>query len=292
MTEDAASVQTTETPEAPTDLGFLHEKSHLSFSQLSTYSGCGEKYRLSYIERVPRRPQGPFIAGIAVHEAIATSEDEGWWEDEANADGPTKPIVAEFLERFDDGVAKAGGRAEVRWGGRGGSEDVEWWHHHGELMMRRYANIRRSWAGEGWGSIGTEYRVVVTLPGLDRPVIGYLDKFLMHEGGEPLIVDWKTGKVGGADPLQFATYAEMIAQARGIEVRRAVAVYLRAATMEQGVQEVSGFAALRERVGGEFATLAKAIEADLFTVNPQSYCSSCSVNAHCWYWQAKEGAEG
>lgn len=264
----------------------------LSYSQLNVFQDCGEKYRLSYVEKVPREPQGAFLGGIAVHDAIATSEAEGWWSDEDAASGPEAPIVAAFLEKFRRSVEEAGGPEAVRWGGRGGGENQPWWEKQGEFMLRRYGATRRAMDEAGWGPIegGVEMRVLDEIGG--TPVVGYLDKFLMHEMGEPAIVDYKTGRVGNASPTQFATYALLLERSRGIVVRRGIGIFLRAQEAAKRVQPVE-FAGLVERMDELFAGLVEDIQAERFRVNPHAYCSSCSVRAHCWYWRAtsREGDE-
>ena len=70
--------------------------SALSWSQLSTWADCGEKWRLSKLERVPEIPQGALIAGREIHAAIAQAEPESMWQRE-DARDPDGPIAARFL---------------------------------------------------------------------------------------------------------------------------------------------------------------------------------------------------
>ena len=267
-------------------------RTHLSFSQLQTYQSCGKKYELSYVQRVEREPQGAFLGGTAIHRAIQEAEGYGWWLDDANVSGPTAPMVARFLEILETKVAEAGGPGAIRWGGRGQGEDLAWWRKQGEFMCRRYVATRQAMEASGWAPIthGVEMRVEATFDEVGEPIVGYLDKFLMHEEGEPLIVDYKSGKIGGAEPMQFATYAALVKATRGIDVERGVAVYLRAPDAGRRVAPMR-FADLTERMPRTFSVLARGIDAGLFEPNPSAFCKSCSVRAHCWYWQATEGKE-
>jgi CRISPR/Cas system-associated exonuclease Cas4 (RecB family) len=285
LQSDPASPET-----SPANLDFIKEHRHLSFSQLSTYSSCGEKYRLRYVERVPARPQGAFLGGRAVHEAIADSEAERWWKDEANFGSPDAPAVARFREVFDREVGGAG--EDVRWGGRNQGEDYPWWVKNGEFMLRRYRATRAAMDESGWDVVegGVEMRVITELPGVAVPVLGYLDKFLMHDAGDSVVVDYSTGRVGGKDALQFATYARLVEKARGFLPQRGVAIYLRAPEAAKRVQDVP-FLPLVEHVDESYATLVRGIEAGVFVPNPSSFCSSCAVNSACWYYQGSRPPE-
>jgi hypothetical protein len=108
----------------------LVEEPHLSWSQLQTLADCGEKFRLSYVVDVPRAPQGPLIAGRAIHAAIEWAERsqrefDGWCPiqdlthgtDQERADFLAS-LKGEFEAIFDDDVADEGGADVIRWGGR------------------------------------------------------------------------------------------------------------------------------------------------------------------------------
>ena len=279
-----------------------HDEPHLSFSQLQTYLDCGVKFKLSYIDKVPREPQGALIGGSLIHRIIELSEREEWWFDDANfmseyvdpegnVDAPGVAIRA-FLKGFDSDIAEAGGVDAIRWGGRGQGEDYAWWRKQGEFMLRRYQQTRMTMFNSGWETIpgGTEQRVEAHLPGVSTPVVGYLDKFMMHEAGEPVIVDWKTGRIGNADPRQFATYSRLKQEITGILVTRGIAVFLRAADAERRVGAVT-FAGLVDRMPQSYADLVRGIEAGIFAPRPSDFCKSCAVRASCWYWQATEGGK-
>ena len=284
---------------------------YLSFSKLNTYHDCGEKYRLSYIEKVPREAAGALIGGIAVHETIQLAEREDWWLAEDALESLATPMAVQFRKTFDEQAVRAAGTVRgrlieddpdtemdlinldaIKWGGRGQSEDYPWWMVNGPLMLQRYAATRRAMVAEGWGVVegGVEMKVIADLPGVPIPLIGYLDKFLMHEGGEPLIVDYKTGKVGNAEPFQFATYAAMIKATRGIDVTRGSAIFLRSASAESRVQPIE-FELLIPRMAERYANLAKMLAAGVYDPNPRAYCSGCGVRDYCWYWKGTQGEQ-
>lgn len=301
----------------------IEPRRNLSFSQLSTYQQCGLKYDLSYNQRAPREPSGAFLGGGSIHKTIERSEAEGWWLEAENFLASDSVGLAAWHRIFDVAVMEAGptlgeitgwderrealdrlegkeraaaidaGLAFVRWAGRGQGEDYPWWHKQGEFMLRRYQATRLAMLENEWSPIegGVEMRVVANLEGVPIPVVGYLDKFLMREFvdretgevGDSIIVDYKSGKVGNAEPLQFATYSTLLRIARGLDVRRGVAIYLRAPDAEKRVQAVE-FEGLLPNVEPLFAGLARGIEAGLYLPNPNAFCPGCSVRASCWYW--------
>jgi CRISPR/Cas system-associated exonuclease Cas4 (RecB family) len=293
--EDAPPGRETEGRENPEpasvrSLDFIQEKRHLSFSQLSTYSECGEKYRLRYVEGVPTKPSGALIGGKAVHETIEVAEREDWWKDEENFFPSDAPAIATYREILERHVEEA--TEEIRWGGRGQGEDYPWWIKNGEFMLRRYRATREAMDASGWGVVqgGVEMRVLADLPGVSVPVLGFLDKFLMHEGGETIIVDYSTGRVGGKNAFQFATYSRLLYLAREITCTRGVAIYLRAGDANKRVEAMQ-FEPLVDHMDETYANLYRGIEAELFIPNPSSFCSSCFVNQYCWSWMGSQGKE-
>src|SRR6266702_3360320 len=91
------------------------EEPHVSWSQLSTLADCGVKYELTYVQNVPRAPQGPLIAGRAIHAAIEWAESQP-----AELKMMSSPawVGARFIDLFEDDVNDEGGSDVIRWGGK------------------------------------------------------------------------------------------------------------------------------------------------------------------------------
>jgi len=53
---------------------------YISYSQYETYLSCGEKYRLTRIEKVAEQPAWYLEGGSAVHEATEAYDRELWKE--------------------------------------------------------------------------------------------------------------------------------------------------------------------------------------------------------------------
>lgn len=99
------------------------EEPHVSWSALQTLADCGVKYELTYVKQVPRAPQGPLIAGRAIHAAIEWAET---WEETVPHSAPgLEPIWnfpgqigSQFVDIFTDDVEDEGGADAIRWGGK------------------------------------------------------------------------------------------------------------------------------------------------------------------------------
>lgn len=263
---------------------------HLSWSRIQTWLQCGERYRLRYVEGVPASPHGALIGGSAVHATIARSEELRWWEhEEPWTDGgeATAHYLAELARRIEEA-------GEVRWGGRKtrefpNGEDRTWWERTGPMMLRRYAALRRDMDADGWGLVdgGAEMQVTVPLGDGVPPLLGYVDAFLAHRSGEPIVLDWKTGQVGGGDVMQLAIYAWLIGRGRGIEVDVGTFVYLRTPARDRQVQRVD----VRTIVPHvEEAVLAahRGIQVGAFVARPGPFCRTCPVREACWYGRTLE----
>lgn len=255
---------------------------YLSWSRLSTYNGCGERFRLSYIKDLPGEPSGAAIAGKAMHEAIRDAEASRSWDDPDDVS-----MRLAFLEYFTEAVEQAGGPDACRWGGRKDrdgrpNEDYLWWiHHASDLFCRRYAHVRRN--DEDWGiqpiDGGIEIEIGVTYKG--HHIVGYLDAVMVDSDGEAFIRDWKTGRQ--VDPFQLGIYCWMLANStRAITTATAQVGYLRGQDTQSMIRtyNVEPWAALAPRM---FDDLLGGVEAGLFPLRPGPMCAACSVRRFCAY---------
>ncbi len=268
---------------------------YLSFSRLSTWSNCGEQYRLRYIERVPTTPSGALIGGIAVHEAIERAEASRAWAEEGD---DWADLLGDFGAALDDEIERRGGEGAIRWGGRKtrefpGGEDASWWRSQGPAMLRRYAGVRQGDVAAGWSVLegGVERTIGAELPS-GMHVTGRIDAMVaVSEDGEPVIRDWTTGRPGGKSPVQAATYAWALERAGVVTTRRAQYVYLRATDRARLIQDLdlTGLVPLVERLYGD---VERAIAAELYPLRPGMFCASCDVAGFCDYGRAMASGEG
>jgi hypothetical protein len=277
---------------------------HLSWSRLQTYSDCGEKYRLTYVEKVPREPQGYWIGGGAIHDAIQWAESgdlvQEFLEGGALTESKSRQALEEwFLHRFDELLEEAGGRDAVRWAGRKtkefpDGEDDRWWHKSGPMMLRRFLEVRMADHESGvrlWDR-SVERSLVTELPS-GTTLSARVDVLLaVDTDGTPFIRDYKAGKPGGADPLQLVNYAWLIGEALGILPRRGEFCYLRAVDVKKRVREFDLGPWLEDvDVPATFAQLEQLVDSGIFLIQPSSYCVSCPVRRYCRYGRHLDGGE-
>lgn len=258
----------------------------ISFSRMSSWLSCGEKFRLSYIEAVPREPQGALIGGSAIHSTIEEGEREGVRD--------IRPLVEIFSRLFIEELQLVGGPEKVRWSGRTSKaypdrEDHRWWADNAPLMLQNYLDVRAEDDSEGVQikQDGIEVKVLTQLPS-GTPLLGYLDVFIVDADGEAIVRDWKSGKVGGINGLQLATYAWAWNQITGTLPVRGEYVYLRTADPAKRRQTVN-LSPLIPLVPRLFQMFEDGIKAGVFPINPSAFCSSCSVRVHCPYGSTLEG---
>lgn len=197
---------------------------HLSHSALTTYLQCGHKYYLSRVVKDTETPAWWFIGGNAVHTATEnfdrkypTTEllkSEGAWMFPAEGSNTNFFLDAfveeaawvEFNSGVDPSVWRAGGRASKQYPDK---EDSVWWLENGPLMVDAWVKWR---VGSGWEiaefsgqpsiEIGFDFMV-----NDEFAVQMYLDRLMVNEHGELVIVDLKSGSRTPSSPLQLAMYA-------------------------------------------------------------------------------------
>jgi hypothetical protein len=280
------------------------ERLRLSFSKLSGYSDCGEKYRLRFIEQVPTIRSGAAIAGQAVHEVIDAMVREGWFIDPAavEADGTLL-----FIEIFNAKLDEAGGTENVRWGGRKRQmrdennrvvkdahgkpvmvgEDYQWMCHNAPTWIKRAGAILRDDVMERGAEIAdvmTEIRVSCWL---DEPggvlVTGAIDHLMLlrNERDEYRIRDFKTGAFS-PDRMQLAAYSWMLMRGLNLEATYGEFAKLRGRTKDDWLvsYDLRPLLPVIERM---YHDAVVGIEAGHFQLKPSAFCASCDVRPACPY---------
>jgi RecB family exonuclease len=262
---------------------------YLSFSRLNTYNTCGNLFRLRYVDRVIQEPGGPLLGGSALHTALEVMERKGLWP----SDEGVEKVQKAFLDDFDAQLSEASDSPfPIRWGGRKSrdwpeGENADWWRGMGPLFVKRACLLRRADEAAGF-TVKPEGVEMEVLAPLDDQIMvkGYIDAFLMvTPDGEPMLRDWKSGKVGGNNPLQLATYAWALAELGISRPTVGQYVYLRAGEKSKGLATYD-LTAYLPMVAPMYQDLVKGIAAGVFPVQPGFLCGSCSVRHACTYGQA------
>lgn len=165
---------------------------YLSYSAVSSYEECPRRWYLRYAQKA--RPRGAwfFSMGSAVHECIEVYLKTG--------------DVPEFKDVFYKFVAeqmKADSDFE-NWMFAGSAQDP--------VVKERAVELGKTCVERAVKFLEDvtvweiEYRIKLTLPGCDIPVLAYIDILGEHRKHGPLIVDWKSGKNKPKNIFQLETY--------------------------------------------------------------------------------------
>lgn len=275
---------------------------YLSFSTMTQYLECGERFRLERVERVPRGQAWWFFGGNAFHKAtelldrgVIKSADDAWHE----------AWLEQMANVVDLNRVQAGGR-KTREFPRG--EDGVWWMTHGPLLVERYVRWRSERRLAGWSLAtvnsepGIEIPFRVEFDGV--PVQGVIDRLWMNGDGEHIVVDYKAGSKAPSNLTQLGIYGVALAKQHGIDVKSGAYYLARAGEMAgpyalRGIPLPGTAPKDKQRTSpldaaeleARFARALAGIEAENFEPHITSKCATCPVRWHCSAWQDKESKE-
>jgi hypothetical protein len=254
----------------------------MSPSRAAKFGGCGEQYRLEYVEGVPRRPSVAALGGRTTHICL---EEISLYELGRDVD------YREFSVVFEQELARAEeesgmGRGEFKVSGRKTKglpfgEDIAYWRDElGPWMVS--ATSRYDW-GDRWRiadgdelppdadgkQVGIEYKV--ELPGL---FVGIIDRLEVDAFGNFRAVDYKTGRA--RKTVQLQQYMSAL-KMHGIRCNHAAYFYTRK-------QELSDtfLSKWSEDTFLEFLNRNQtAIADERYVPVPGDHCGWCDVRDHC-----------
>ena len=189
-----------------------------SFSQLSTFSTCPERYRLQKILKVPEPPAVWLPAGSAA--GLACDDlDLGYPFDiavymfEQNLERMLTDMEIENEMPRED--FEVNGKTKANPAGK----DQAWWVENFPPMLERYNEWRRT---SGYtvatvnGKPAIELEVNLDL-GNGTLVVGYLDRLYIRPNGKLEVLDLKSGTSQPGD-YQLVTYAYAVGIQYGLDV--------------------------------------------------------------------------
>ncbi|PSL04149.1 putative RecB family exonuclease [Haloactinopolyspora alba] len=260
---------------------------HLSFSALSTYAECGERYRIERGHGVRGPSYWNTVGGTAVHH-VTELADRAWFGEDVEVldfEAAFEEAIAEEVERsgFPESALRASGRASKAWPDK---QNKSWWLTHGPLYVSAWIRWRentgyRLWETP-WGEPGIEVPIEVHVGG--EPFVGYIDRvFVDPNDGTGVPVDLKCGNHEPKSSLQLGTYGVGLARDYGLPVRRGgfwmAKNYEKDGDGLKYMEDLSRFTP--EYVDVQFAMAWRGIRAGVFLPSPGMMCKSCSVRDFC-----------
>jgi putative RecB family exonuclease len=248
----------------------------LSISQVNAYLGCPLKYRLQYVDKIPRPWRVAAMAfGTSVHAAVE------WFQKERLAG--RSPELTQVLEAFDaDWYAQ--NTEPLVFSERESKDSLA---EKGRAMLQLYVE-----SANGMKPVAVEQPFELDLADpetgevLDVRLRGIID---LVEEGETL-VDLKTAgrtlESGGLERhLQLSTYALAFFLLHGSVPKLRLDMLLKTAkprlerhSTTRSLEDLGWTARLIREV-------ALAIETEHFYPNPSWRCTECEYFAHCQRWR-------
>ena len=255
----------------------------LSYSQLNSWTHCGEQYRLERIVRVPRRPGWALIGGNAVHtlteehdlRQLGVALPERTWDEVFEE----LTVEAEEESGLDRSEFKASGRVSQKWPNK---EDAAWWAAEGPAMVRRWVTFRQVTPWEIWttpnGEPAVELKFELTLLDGEVVIVGYIDR-VFEVDGQLVVFDLKSGSRPQPTPRQLGTYALAVRELFDVDVPWGTFWDARKGATSP-VHPMGRFT--RERLDYQYGAIAHARETGLYLPNPSNMCASCDVRDFCY----------
>lgn len=260
-------------------LELLTGRGYLSYSAMSSYLECGNRFALERVYNAPQTPAWWFLAGDAFHKATEDFDHADEFEpDQAEAHWHAR--WAEAMAEVEDPKAlKAGGRKSAQWPDK---ENGDYWTATGPSLMRLYAKWKQDVFEEGWQWLALPdgkpaIEVPVQFEAEDVLVKGYIDRVMVDPNGQVVVMDLKTGSREPASSLQLGVYA--LGLQRNLDIAATLGGYYMARKGE--IPTLHSLTHLTNEIPGWFSSTKKAIEHEIFIPKVGPLCGSCSVAPYC-----------
>lgn len=286
--------------------------SRLSWSAVSSYAECGERFRLERLFKVPKHSWWSTIAGTAIHEItefIDRAVFAGLDLEDAADMAPTFAAVFDRIAADPREVPELGLKASQKRGmktiteqGGPNGKDHDWWLHWGPIYVQRYVRWR---GARGWeiavmpdGRPGIELGFRFEIDGM--PVLGIIDRVFYDPETESIILlDIKSGKEP-AGSLQLISYVMGLLAIYGLRVRYACYWMPSSPAYYKGTEgENVGRQSMlidvddwsMERIEQMYRNANRGIRAGVFLPQVTSMCSGCTVRDYCFAVAGDKHAE-
>lgn len=260
---------------------------HLSYSGLSTYNECGEKFRLTREIGVPEVPGWALVGGSAVHTATEVLDRQVYG---LSLDDNRSTFREAFEQQIEKTVARDGvpelewrisGKVSKQWPNK---EDKDWWLFHGQSFVDNYIGWRNRYPGEIWllpdGSPAIEIAIDCEIG--SAHVTGFIDRVFQERDGTLRVVDLKAGRTTPTDGLQIATYGMGVETSTGMtagfHVKHGSYFMARDGLLVGNYDLDQLYPRLQYIYDGAW----QAINANYFPARHSFMCKFCPVNEWCW----------
>lgn len=262
-------------------LEILTGRNYLSYSSLTSWLDCGERFRLERVMGAPQQDAWWFIGGHTVHTATELL-DKG---DERSPAAVFRSVWNTAIQELHDkGVdidtIKAGGRKSAQWPNK---ENHHYWSQMGPVMVEGWVRWRDATLHKGWqfyvlpdGTPAVEVPVQIEFD--DVLVKGYIDRVFVTEDGEAVVVDLKSGSRTPDSTLQLGVYA--LGMERNFGIKPTLGAYYMTRKVDiDGMNSLLHYT--HDVVGKWFSNAKRGIEVQAFVPHVGPFCGSCGVAKYC-----------
>ena len=277
--------------------------SRLSWSSVSTYSGCGQKWLLTRGFKIPQATWFATEGGKAVHEITeaidrAALEGESLQAQYQMAHGFGRKFLQRIAELELEGIeVKPSGRKlkELGWTGGPNKKDRDWWLHYGPEMIGQWIEQSLALRAKGWkiatmpdGQMGIEVGFDITIEGVR--LVGYIDRVYLLPDGSVLLLDLKTGAV--SPDLQLLTYAVGSDAHYGLSADWGD-FWTPSSDSPYGklTQPIDVAQRPLQRLEKMYQQADRGIRAGVFLPSVSSMCAGCTVKEACWAVNCEESSK-
>lgn len=165
-----------------------------SYSKMSTYKECPQKYKFRYILKIPEKPKYFFAFGTALHKVMEFMY--------ANLKPPFPPLE-ETLKFFRTDWQKT---SFAEKGYASAEKELEGYAEGVKIIEAYYKKHEK----DIFNPLSTEFRTTQEVDGLS--IISIVDRIDYLGEGKVSILDYKTGKTVKREPDQLLMYQKLMSQ--------------------------------------------------------------------------------
>lgn len=205
---------------------------NLSYSQVSKYAECGERYRLEYARQFKGASWYASVAGTVIHKQTEIADRRRLGDESEEIPDFKTEFLRQVRKEQDRGVRlQASGKVllERGWSGGPNKKDVDWWLHYGPQFLPAWQRWRdqSSWqiatvlAPNADGTMVPTWAIELpfSMEIGGREVIGYIDRVFWDPAtGEHIVLDIKSGSLPDGK-LQLGDYGVALSQVYGVIAR-------------------------------------------------------------------------
>lgn len=259
------------------------KRTHRSVSQINTYLGCSEAYRLKYVDKppIPPMPAAWLAQGTAYHETVQVWEESGR--------SSLVNLTKTFHEKYDTQIEKMKSQQPnlalwLKAPKKKTEDDIKERRDRGLKQIQDYVDYAEEnpfyfVALDEW-TLGIEVPFEINLGGII--VKGGIDQIQLikayPEHGVH-VVDLKTGNRESAS-LQLGTYKVAVEKIFGWPVKKASFFYAKDSKLV-GLDTADLARYTEDYVTELYQALDRGIQNRVFIPNPGGQCLLCPVKKFC-----------